>query len=433
MSDPEGLTPTKDVLRNKNETHERITFSARFACPVSGFTIDEIEPRLFSFNAPAGACPKCDGLGTELRFEADLVVPDADAEPQAGRGLSLGQDRQHLALLRADAGGAGQALQGVDDDALGEAAQEGAGRHPATAPARRRSTSSTRTACARYTNTKPFEGVIGNIERRFRETDSDWVREELSRYQDAHPCDACGGYRLKPQALAVKIDGLHIGQVDGPVDPRRQRLVRRAAEEAHQEAERDRHPHPQGDPRAAAVPGRRRPRLSHAVARGRHAVGRREPAHPAGLADRLGPHRRALRAGRALHRPAPARQRPPAGDAQAPARHRQHRDRGRARRGRDPHRRPRGRHRPGRRHPRRPHRRPGHARRDHGQRRQHHRPVPHRRAPDPDAEDAAQAQRQVAEGDRRAREQPEGRHGRDPARPVHLRSPACRAAASPRC
>ena len=116
--------------RNKNETHERITFSARFACPVSGFTIDEIEPRLFSFNAPAGACPKCDGLGTEMRFEADLVVPDRDAQPEAGRGLALGQDRQHLALLRADAGGAGQALQGVDDDAVGEAAQEGAGRHP---------------------------------------------------------------------------------------------------------------------------------------------------------------------------------------------------------------------------------------------------------------------------------------------------------------
>src|SRR5690606_19863305 len=66
----------RETLRNKNETHERITFSARFACPVSGFTIDEIEPRLFSFNAPAGACPKCDGLGTELKFEPDLVVPD---------------------------------------------------------------------------------------------------------------------------------------------------------------------------------------------------------------------------------------------------------------------------------------------------------------------------------------------------------------------
>ena len=83
-----------------------------------------------------------------------------------------------------------------------------------------------------YKNAKPFEGVIGNIERRFRETESDWVREELSRYQGAHPCDACGGYRLKPQALAVKIGGKHIGEVTRHVDPRRQRLVRRAAEDA---------------------------------------------------------------------------------------------------------------------------------------------------------------------------------------------------------
>ena len=153
---------------------------------------------------------------------------------------------------------------------------------------------------------------------------------------------------------------------DGLLDPRRQRLVRGAAGQAHAEAERDRHAHPEGDPRAPAVPGRRGPRLPHAVARLGHAVRRREPAHPAGLADRLRPHRRALRAGRALHRPAPARQRQAAGDAQAPARHRQHRDRGGARRGRHPHRRLRGGHRPRRRHPRRPRRGPGHAAADHG-------------------------------------------------------------------
>ncbi len=87
---PAGPRP-KGANKSKNETHERITFSARFACPVSGFTIDEIEPRLFSFNAPAGACPKCDGLGTELRFEADLVVPDADAQPQPRAPSSRGR------------------------------------------------------------------------------------------------------------------------------------------------------------------------------------------------------------------------------------------------------------------------------------------------------------------------------------------------------
>ncbi|MGE0848560.1 MAG: excinuclease ABC subunit UvrA [Hyphomicrobiaceae bacterium] len=208
----EGAQADKDVLRNKNETHERITFSARFACPISGFTIDEIEPRLFSFNAPAGACPKCDGLGTEMRFEADLVVPDHTLSlkqgavyPWAKTGSTSPYYEQTLEALAKhfkvpmttpweklpkkvqDA-----ILYGTGDQEVDFVYEDGV---------------------RRYTNTKPFEGVIGNIERRFRETESDWVREELSRYQDAHPCDACSGYRLKPQALAVKIDGLHIGQV----------------------------------------------------------------------------------------------------------------------------------------------------------------------------------------------------------------------------
>jgi excinuclease ABC subunit A len=202
----------KDILRNKNETHERITFSARFACPVSGFTIEEIEPRLFSFNAPAGACPKCDGLGTEMRFEADLVVPDHTLSlkkgavyPWAKTGSTSPYYEQTLEALAKhfkvsmttpweklprkvqDA-----ILYGTKDEEVDFVYEDGV---------------------RKYTNSKPFEGVIGNIERRFRETESDWVREELSRYQDAHPCDACGGYRLKPQALAVKINELHIGQV----------------------------------------------------------------------------------------------------------------------------------------------------------------------------------------------------------------------------
>ena len=200
------------VLRNKNETHERIVFSARFACPVSGFTIEEIEPRLFSFNAPAGACPKCDGLGTELRFEAELVVPDPTLSlkqgavyPWAKTGSTSPYYEQTLAALarhfkismatpweklpkKAQQG----ILFGTGDEEVEFVYEDGA---------------------RKYRNDKPFEGVINNIERRFRETDSDWVREELSRYQMAHPCDACGGYRLKPQALAVKIDGLNIGQV----------------------------------------------------------------------------------------------------------------------------------------------------------------------------------------------------------------------------
>jgi excinuclease ABC subunit A len=200
------------ILRNKNETHERIVFSARFACPVSGFSIDEIEPRLFSFNAPAGACPKCDGLGTELRFEAELVVPDPTLSlkqgavyPWAKTGSTSPYYEQTLASLakhfkiamttpweKLPKKAQDAILFGTGDEEVEFVYEDGA---------------------RKYKNCKPFEGVINNIERRFRETDSDWVREELARYQMAHPCDACGGYRLKPQALAVKIDALHIGQV----------------------------------------------------------------------------------------------------------------------------------------------------------------------------------------------------------------------------
>ena len=202
----------KDVLRNKNETHERMTFSARFACPVSGFSIDEIEPRLFSFNAPAGACPKCDGLGTELRFEADLVVPDHSLSlkqgavyPWAKTGSSSPYYEQTLGALARHFKVSMSAPWEKLPKKVQEAILYGTGEEEVEFVYE--------DGVRRYTNCKPFEGVIGNIERRFRETESDWVREELSRYQASHPCDACGGYRLKPQALAVKVGGRHIGEV----------------------------------------------------------------------------------------------------------------------------------------------------------------------------------------------------------------------------
>jgi len=202
----------KDVLRNKNETHERLTFSARFACPVSGFSIDEIEPRLFSFNAPAGACPKCDGLGTELRFEADLVVPDHSLSlkqgavyPWAKTGSSSPYYEQTLGALARHFKVSMSAPWEKLPKKVQEAILYGTGEEEVEFVYE--------DGVRRYTNCKPFEGVIGNIERRFRETESDWVREELSRYQASHPCDACGGYRLKPQALAVKVGGRHIGEV----------------------------------------------------------------------------------------------------------------------------------------------------------------------------------------------------------------------------
>ena len=196
-------------LADKKKDPERITFSAKFACPVSGFTIDEIEPRLFSFNNPFGACPKCDGLGTQLYFDSDLVVPDVTKSLREGaiapwsRSTSpyytqtldslarhfkfsvttpweeLGDDVKDIVLFGCD-----ETVTFVYDDGL-----------------------------RRYETKKPFEGVVNNMERRWRETESTWVREEMERFQGVNDCDACHGFRLKPEALAVKINKLHITEV----------------------------------------------------------------------------------------------------------------------------------------------------------------------------------------------------------------------------
>ena len=159
---------------------------------------------------------------------------------------------------------------------------------------------------------RPFEGVIPNLERRYKETESDWSREELERYMSETPCEACA--RLPPQARGA--GGQDRRQAHRRSQPAvrqgRRALGARLPQEARRQAQRDRPAHPEGDQRPADLPGRRRARLSDAVARLGHAVGRREPAHPARLADRLGPDRRALCARRALDRPAPARQRAPA-------------------------------------------------------------------------------------------------------------------------
>ena len=203
---------TEAPNKSKNDTHERIIFSARFACPVSGFTIEEIEPRLFSFNAPAGACPKCDGLGTEMKFEPDLVVPDRSVSledgaiwPWAKTGSTSPYYEQTIRSLAKHY----KFDMSTPFEKLPKKVQEaiffGSGDEEITF--------TYEDGMRTYKTTKAFEGVIGNIERRWRETDSEWVKEELARYQGAHACEACGGYRLKPQSLAVKIGGRHIGEV----------------------------------------------------------------------------------------------------------------------------------------------------------------------------------------------------------------------------
>jgi excinuclease ABC subunit A len=196
--------------RQRNQTAERFVFSEKFACPVSGFTISEIEPRLFSFNNPFGACPKCGGLGVEQHIDADLVIPDKDRTLRKGAiapwakssspyyvqtltalgkhyKFTLDTKWKDLPKKTQDA-----ILYGSGDTEIRFSYDDG---------------------MRAYDTKRVFEGVITNLERRFRETDSDWAREEIARYFTDVPCDACKGFRLKPEALCVKIDGKHIGEV----------------------------------------------------------------------------------------------------------------------------------------------------------------------------------------------------------------------------
>ena len=189
---------------------ERTIFSAKFACPVSGFTIDEIEPRLFSFNNPFGACPACDGLGTRMFFDPHLVVPDPGKSLRAGAiapwaGSSSSYYEQTLESLARHFGVSASTPFQELDRAVQDGILYGTGEEPVEM--------SYNDGKRSYTIDRPFEGVLPNMERRFRETDSSWVREELGRYQNVDDCDTCAGMRLKPEALAIKLAGLHISQV----------------------------------------------------------------------------------------------------------------------------------------------------------------------------------------------------------------------------
>lgn len=189
---------------------ERTTFSAKFACPVSGFTIDEVEPRLFSFNNPFGACPACDGLGAKMYFDPELVVPDEELT-LAGGAIApwAGSSSQYYVQVLDSLARHFKVSTATRWSELTEAARQailfGTGGEPITM----RFNDGLRS----YETHKPFEGIVNNLERRWRETESAWVREELSRFQGSRACEACGGFRLKPEALAVKIGGRHIGEV----------------------------------------------------------------------------------------------------------------------------------------------------------------------------------------------------------------------------
>ncbi|MBR0783292.1 excinuclease ABC subunit UvrA [Bradyrhizobium iriomotense] len=189
---------------------ERILFSEKFACPVSGFTIPEIEPRLFSFNNPYGACPACGGLGVEQHVDEDLVIPDKELSLRKGAiapwakssspyyeqtltalgkhyKFTLDTKWKDLAKKTKDA-----ILYGSGEDEIKFSYQDGV---------------------RSYDTKKPFEGVITNINRRYRETESEWAREELAKYFHDVPCEGCKGFRLKPEALCVKVGDKHIGEI----------------------------------------------------------------------------------------------------------------------------------------------------------------------------------------------------------------------------
>jgi excinuclease ABC subunit A len=195
--------------KSKNETHERILFSEKFACPVSGFTISEIEPRLFSFNNPSGACPTCDGLGTQQKIDPALIVPETARTLRDGAIAPWAKSsspyyRQTLEAL-------GKHFSFKISDKWADLAVDA--QNAILHGTEEKIVFNYDDGLRSYKTAKTFEGIVPNLERRWKETDSAWAREEIERYMSAAPCPACNGYRLKPEALAVKIDGRHIGEV----------------------------------------------------------------------------------------------------------------------------------------------------------------------------------------------------------------------------
>jgi excinuclease ABC subunit A len=209
----DGLVYAEQVVRGEGTQGEgepppHIVFSSRFACPVSGFTLEEIEPRLFSFNAPQGACPSCDGIGVETFFDPRLIVSDESLSLERGaiapwRSSQSPYYQQTLEGLAAHYGVSMDTPwrdlpQGVRDVILEGGKDE--------------ITFQYRDGRKSYALAKPFAGVVTNLRRRMAETDSVWVREELSRYQSEKPCHVCNGTRLRPEALSVRVAGSTIAE-----------------------------------------------------------------------------------------------------------------------------------------------------------------------------------------------------------------------------
>ena len=274
------------VFAEDNTTHERTTFSSKFACPVSGFTIEEIEPRLFSFNNPYGACPHCDGLGAKLYMDPDLVVPNPNLSISQG-AVAPWYNRKH-GFYTDTLDSLCRYLKISDKTPwkdLPEEALYGSGDNPVAM------------YYSHFVTNKPFEGVINNLERRFLETDSPAMRDEFAQYQSAAPCEFCRGKRLKPEALAVKIGGLDIMDASemsikkaltwfrgiGPtLSPKKQEIAAKILKEITE-------------------------RLSFLNNVGLDYLRRRSPAYSPRQPDWFGIDRRSLCFGRTVNRPSPTR------------------------------------------------------------------------------------------------------------------------------
>ena len=211
----DGNVPGRDeedaggAMKGAGLPPNRIVFSEKFACPVSGFTIESIEPRLFSFNAPQGACPACDGLGEKLLFDPQLVVPNEALTLKQGAIMPWAKSNPpspyYMQVLASLATEFGFSLNTPWADLAGEVQLvilfgTGGKAVPLTFVDGKKS----------YTVRKAFEGVIGNLNRRMLQTESAWMREELAKFQTAQPCETCEGKRLKPEALSVKLAGMDI-------------------------------------------------------------------------------------------------------------------------------------------------------------------------------------------------------------------------------
>ena len=205
-----------DDADTEHKVGDVLQLSAKFACPESGFTLEEIEPRLFSFNSPFGACPTCDGIGTQMYFDEKTIVPDERVSLYEGAIAPWASSQSKYYIQTLDGLAAHYKfsmhdpwedlpnhvrdiiMNGSDGESIKITYYDGA-----------------RT----YKSDKPFEGVMPNLKRRYRETDSDAVRDDLEKYQNKAPCESCGGYRLKKEALCVKVGGRHVGEICAmPID-----------------------------------------------------------------------------------------------------------------------------------------------------------------------------------------------------------------------